>query len=132
MDNRAINPSSVAAPVGPYSQGVVASCDGTWLHVAGQIGIDANGDLAAGFEAQARQAWVNLVAILAASDMSVCDLVKVSSYLVDRSDAARLGPVRAEFLGQARPASTLVVVQALAHPDWLFEVDAVAFRPSRK
>jgi len=34
--------------------------------------------------------------------------------------------VRDEVLGRAAPASTLVVVQALAHPDWLVEIEAVA------
>lgn len=130
IDNRSINPSSVAAPAGPYSQAVAASGHGTWLHIAGQIGVDVNGKLASGFEAQARQAWANLVAILSAADMGVADLVKVTTYLLDPSDMSRLGPVRGAFLGQARPASTLVVVKALANPDWLFEVEAVAFRPA--
>jgi len=39
-----------------------------------------------------------------------------------------LNAVRAPFLGDARPASTLLVVQALARPEWLFEVEAVAYR----
>ena len=130
MTNRAINPSSVVSPAGPYSQAVAAHGHGTWLHIAGQIGVDIDGGLATGFEAQARQAWSNLVAILEASGMEVADLVKVTTYLVDQSDTALLGAVRGAFLGDARPASTLVVVQALAHPDWLFEVEAVAFRPA--
>lgn len=130
MTHRIINPPSVPAPAGPYSQAVATSAQGTWLHIAGQIGVDAQGQLALGFEAQARQAWTNLVAILDAADMTVSDLVKVSTFLVDRAHLPSLGPVRSSFLGQARPASTLLVVQALAHPDWLFEVEAVAFRPA--
>ncbi|MEI7782958.1 MAG: RidA family protein [Betaproteobacteria bacterium] len=130
MTHRIINPPSVAAPAGPYSQAVATSAQGTWLHIAGQIGVDARGQLAQGFEAQARQAWTNLVAILAAADMTVDDLVKVTTFLVDRTHLPSLGPVRSSFLGQARPASTLLIVQALAHPDWLFEVEALAFRSS--
>lgn len=130
MTHRIINPPSVPVPAGPYSQGVATGAQGTWLHIAGQIGVDAQGQLAQGFEAQARQAWTNLVAILDAADMTVSDLVKVSTFLVDRAHLPGLGPVRSSFLGQARPASTLLVVQALAHPDWLFEVEAVAFRPA--
>jgi len=128
--NRVVAPSSVAAPVGPYSHGIVSSAAGTWLHIAGQVGVDASGTLQAGFEAQARQAWENLVAVLSAVGMDVSHLVKVTTYLVAAGDLAKLGPVRAGFLGSARPASTLVVVAALARPDWLFEVDAVAFRPA--
>ena len=130
MSHRIINPPSVASPAGPYSQAISSSGQGSWLHIAGQIGVDAQGQLAQGFEAQAHQAWTNLVAVLAAADMTAADLVKVTTFLVDRSHLPSLGPVRSSFLGQARPASTLLIVQALAHPDWLFEVEAVAFKPS--
>lgn len=128
--NRTITPAGVAAPVGPYSQGIASSGTGTWLHVAGQIGVDPAGRLLEGFEAQARQAWTNLVAVLTAAGMDVSHLVKVTTYLVDAADLPKLGPVRGAFLGSARPASTLIVAQALAHPDWRFEVDAVAFLPA--
>ena len=56
--------------------------------------------------------------------------VKVTTYLVDGADMSKLGPVRGGFLGDARPASTLVVVKALARPEWLFEVEATAFLPT--
>lgn len=133
MGNQIIKPTEVAAPSGPYSQAIATRSDGgTWLHIAGQIGVDINGNLAKGFEAQARQAWANLVATLAAAGMGVTDLVKVTTYLVDQADMPRLGPVRGAFLGEARPASTLVIARALAHPDWLFEVEATAFRPTTR
>lgn len=125
-----VTPANVAAPAGPYSHGIVSSGPGTWLHIAGQIGMDANGRLQEGFEAQARQAWTNLVAVLAAADMDVSHVVKVTTYLVDGADMAKLGPVRGGFLGTARPASTLVVAKALARPEWLFEVEATAFKPA--
>lgn len=125
-----ITPADVAAPAGPYSHGIVTSGAGTWLHIAGQVGLDANGQLLEGFEAQARQAWTNLVAVLRAAGMDVSHLVKVTNYLVDGADMARLGPIRGGFLGAARPASTLVVAKALARPDWLFEVEATAFKPA--
>ncbi|WP_353236223.1 RidA family protein [Diaphorobacter ruginosibacter] len=126
---QSINPTEIAPPVGAYSHAVSASGQGQWLHVAGQIGIDAGGRLCEGFEAQARQAWMNLMAVLAAAGMDASHLVKVNSYLVDARHLPLLGPVRQGFLGEARPASTLVVAQALAAPQWLFEVDAVAFKP---
>lgn len=125
-----ITPANVAAPAGPYSHGVASSGPGTWLHIAGQVGIDAEGRLREGFEAQAHQAWTNLVAVLVAAGMDVSHVVKVTTYLVDGADMAKLGPVRMGFLGAARPASTLVVAKALARPEWLFEVEATAFRPA--
>jgi len=127
MSTTIVNPPTVAAPAGPYSQAVLVQGAGNWLHIAGQIGVDAQGKLAEGFEAQARQAWTNLVAVLAAAGMDVSHLVKVTTYLVDGADMGKLGPVRGAFLGDARPASTLVVAKALARPEWLFEVEATAF-----
>lgn len=126
---QALNPSTVAAPLGLYSQGVVAPAGGHWLHVAGQVGVLPDGRLAEGFEAQARAAWANLVAVLAEAGMGVQHLVKLNTYLVSATDLPLLAKVRSEYQGEARPASTLVIVQALARPEWLFEVDAVAWRP---
>lgn len=125
-----VSPPDVAAPVGPYSHGIVVTGPGAWLHIAGQVGVDAQGVLQDGFEAQAKAAWTNLVAVLTAAGMDVSHLVKVTTYLVDGDDLAKLGPVRGAFLGAARPASTLVVVKALARPQWLVEVEATAFRPA--
>ena len=124
-----IQPVDVAAPLGPYSHGVLVDGPGRWLHVSGQIGVDAAGQLGAGFEAQAELAWRNLVAVLHAAGMDVSHLVKVTTYLTSAADVTRLGPVRNAFLGTARPASTLVVVQALARAEWCVEVEAVAFLP---
>lgn len=123
-----IQPDGVAAPLGQYSHGVVASGPGRWLHIAGQVGVRPDGSLCEGFEAQAHQAFANLAAVLDAAGMDMTHLVKVNAFVVDAAHLPLLGPVRASFLGAARPASTLLVVPALARPQWLFEVDAVAFR----
>ena len=124
-----INPATVAAPAGAYSHGIATHGPGTCLHIAGQIGMTQDGRLLESFDAQADQAWKNLVAILATADMDVSHLVKVTTYLTRAADLPRLNAVRSLYLGDARPASTLVVVAALARPDWCFEVEATAFRP---
>jgi enamine deaminase RidA (YjgF/YER057c/UK114 family) len=77
---------------------------------------------------QADLAWSNLNEVLRAAGLEVADLVKVVTYVTDETQLAALGPVRLKYLGDARPASTLVVVKALARPEWLFEVEAVAFK----
>jgi 2-iminobutanoate/2-iminopropanoate deaminase len=53
-------------------------------------------------------------------------IVKLNTYLTDIRYRADLVPIREEFLGKKGPASTLVQVSALAHPDWLIEVEAIA------
>lgn len=122
------NPSTIAAPLGAYSNGVSAPGGGRWLYIAGQIGVRPDGSMATTFVDQAEAAWSNLVAILADAGMTTQHLVKVTHYLVRPDDLKQYNPVRGKHLGTARPASTLIIAQALAKPEWLFEVEAVAWR----
>ena len=108
MTAQKLNPPTIAAPVGAYTHGMLAPAAGQWLYVSGQIGVHPDGSLATGFADR--------------------HLVKVTTYLTNAADLKDLNPVRARFLKDARPASTLVIVQALARAEWLFEVEAVAFR----
>ena len=123
-----LNPSTIAAPVGAYSHSVRLSGAGQWLHIAGQIGVNAEGALAHGIEAQTDAAWQNLQAVLANAGMSVQHLVKLTTYLVDSEDLAAVNAVRKQYLGDIRPAATLVVAKGLAKPEWLVEIEATAFR----
>ena len=68
--------------------------------------------------------------VLQASGCSAADVCKVTVFLIDIADRARINPVRQEFFGDARPASTLVEVSALAVPGALLEIEAVAAIPS--
>lgn len=124
-----LNPATVAPPLGLYSQAVLVSAPGRWLTVAGQVGVRADGTLADGFAAQAEVALANIGAILAAAGMDATNLVKVTTFVTEAGDLPALGPIRAAFLGAARPASTLLVVKALARPEWLIEIEATAFKP---
>ncbi len=123
---KAHNPPTVAAPVGPYSHGAEMPGNARSLYIAGQVGMARDGTVPPDLEGQAAQAWRNLVAILASAGMNVGDLVKVTAYLTREEDVAAYGKVRTQFLGEARPASTLVIVKALARPGWLVEVEAIA------
>jgi 2-iminobutanoate/2-iminopropanoate deaminase len=120
------NPSTVAAPAGPYSHGVEIPAGARVLHLSGQIGIAPDGSLAADLEGQADQCWKNIKALLAAAGMGVEDLVKCTHFLTRPEHVAAYGRVRARHLGEARPASTLLVISALARPDMLVEVETIA------
>ena len=67
--------------------------------------------------------------VLAAAGATFADVVKVTVYLTDIDDRTRINPVRQEVFGDARPASTLVEVSALAIPGAKLEVEAVALVP---
>jgi len=67
-------------------------------------------------------------AILDHAGMNIGNVVKIMSFLTRPSDFADFARIRARHLGDHRPASTLLVVSALAHPKFLVEVEAVAVR----
>ena len=79
--------------------------------------------------AQVRQVFANLRAVLDAAGATFADVVKVTVYLTDIADRARINPVRQEIFGATRPASTLVEVSALVTPGAKVEIDAVAVLP---
>ena len=66
------------------------------------------------------------MAILESAGMGIDDVVKVTTYVTNVEDFWPMAKVRARFFGDARPASTGIVVKALAKPEWLVEVDLVA------
>jgi len=110
---------------------VVASRRPRTVYVSGQVAVDADGtpvgvgDLAA----QTEQVMKNLGEALAAAGASFDDVVKITTFVVDYSPADRavLSEVRGRYLPKDDPpASTLVGVSALAGPDWLVEIEAIA------
>jgi enamine deaminase RidA (YjgF/YER057c/UK114 family) len=121
-----LNPSTVVKPFSRYSQAVAAPADWRWLHISGQVGATPDGSILAGFEAQAKQCWSNILAILAADGMGVADVVKINIFVTRADCVAASRKIRDEALGEAQPASTFLVVAALAHPDLLIEIEAVA------
>jgi enamine deaminase RidA (YjgF/YER057c/UK114 family) len=56
----------------------------------------------------------------------MANIVKITTYVTNMSYRLDLAPIRAEFLGQKGPASTLVEISSLAHPDWMIEIEAIA------
>jgi len=115
-------------PISHYTDAVRA---GDLLFISGCVPVDAEGRLVGGDDvvAQARQVFANLGACLSAAGATFADVVKVTVYLTDVADRARINPVRQEVFGAARPASTLVEVSALAVPGAKLEVEAVSLIP---
>ncbi len=120
------NPGAIAAAIARYSLGVEAPATARWLYVSGQVGVAPDGAIADGPEAQMEAAWRNVLAILDSAGMGPGDLVKVTVFLTRAEDVGLYREVRDRMLAGAEPASTLIVITALAHPDWLVEIEAVA------
>jgi enamine deaminase RidA (YjgF/YER057c/UK114 family) len=119
-------PDTIAAPIAAYSHGVEIPANARILHTAGQVGLRTDGTTPEGVTAQTEVVWTNLVAILASAGMGIEDVVKVVTYVINEDDFWPMAQARAKFLGDARPASTGVIVKALAKPDWLVEVEVIA------
>jgi enamine deaminase RidA (YjgF/YER057c/UK114 family) len=111
-----------------YSQAVKVTGAQTVLFLAGQVAYDDKGNPAhrGDFASQARAVFRAVKAQVEAGGGTMQSIVKVNTYLTDIRHRADLVPIREEFFGKKTPASTLVAVAALAHPDWLIEVEAIA------
>jgi 2-iminobutanoate/2-iminopropanoate deaminase len=102
-----------------------------YVFVSGVAALDAEGKVhgAGDVVEQARVTLRNLGRVLHAAQASPADVVKVTIYLTDVGHRAAINPLRREFFGDARPASTLVGVAALVLPELLIEIEAIAYAP---
>ncbi len=126
MANNPANPGAVHAPAGAYSHSVDVPGGSRVVYLAGQIGLDPDGNAPVEFVGQADQAYRNVIAILEHHGLAMSDVVKMTHYLTDSADVPAYSEVRARWLGDARPASTLLIVSGLARPDLKVEIEVVA------
>ena len=103
---------------------------GNTIYVSGQIAYDSNGELVGegDMKAQTRQVFDNIKSILESAGSGLKDIVKINTYITDGSKFMDMLAVRSEIFGDDPPASTAVVVAALAFPALLIEVEAVAIK----
>ena len=120
--------AGLSEPISHYTDAVRF---GDLLFVSGVPPLDAGGAVVGPGDvvAQARQILENMAAILEAAGAGFGDVLKVTVYLTDVDDRTRINPVRQEYFGSARPASTLIGVAALPVPGMRIEIDAVVGLP---
>lgn len=101
---------------------------GNTLYVAGQVARDVNGELVAPGDAagQAQQVFHNLGVVLKAAGADWHNVVKITTYLVDRNDAAAVSAVRLAHFGDHRPPHTGLIIAGLGSPDVRLEVEVIA------
>jgi len=119
------NPAAVRAPIG-YSHSVKITGDHTRLIISGQVGVAPDGTIPQSGEAQIAQAFANLRAVLAENGMALENVVKTTSFLIDRDLLSAFRQARGAVFGDNPPASTLLFVAGLADPAWVFEIEAEA------
>lgn len=132
MTQQILLPQGWPRPSG-YSNGIATS--GTQIFVAGQIGWDTTGHIERGnFVAQARQALMNIVAVLNAGGARPEHVVRLTWYVTDaaqyRASSAALGTAYRQVMGHHYPVMTAVQVVALMEPDAVVEIEATAVLPN--
>ncbi|HKF78730.1 MAG TPA: RidA family protein [Candidatus Dormibacteraeota bacterium] len=126
-----VSPLRVAGlpePISHYSDAVLA---GDTLYVSGLVATDAGGDVVGVGDVveQTRQILSNLRRVLEAAGGGPQDVVKVTIFMRDVAQRPLINPLRQEFFGSHRPASTLVEVSRLVRDELLLEIEAVAVLP---
>jgi 2-iminobutanoate/2-iminopropanoate deaminase len=96
-----------------------------FLFVAGTLGLDPAGKPGATLAEQLDLIWSNIRAILAAADLTVDNIVRLTSYLRDASYAEANATARAAALGGRAVPTTAIVAETLVS-DWLVEIEVIA------
>ena len=122
-----LNPDGLAPPLGPYVHAVKVA-PGPLVFVSGCIALDERGHLVGpgDIAAQTRRAMENVQACLEAAGATLQDVVKITNYVLDAREYPKIAPVRAEFLKEPFPASSMVEVKGFMFPGLLIEIEAIA------
>jgi 2-iminobutanoate/2-iminopropanoate deaminase len=129
-----LDPVGVAAPIGLYSHASRVPAGSGLLFIAGQLAVDTGGKVVGegDFEAQARQVFANLRAVLAGAGLGPQNVVKFTTYMSSDSYVEPFYQAREKIFGAdwypggGYPPNTLLVVARLVRPEFMLEVEAVA------
>jgi 2-iminobutanoate/2-iminopropanoate deaminase len=121
------NPPGAPPVLRPYYANAVRVRAAEFLFVSGQVAWDEHGEIVGVGDPvrQAKQVFANLGVILRANGADFGDVVKVTVYVTDLAWFEDLSEVRLRYFRDRPPASVIVQVSALVHPDLLVEVDAI-------
>jgi 2-iminobutanoate/2-iminopropanoate deaminase len=122
-----IQPKELSDPRPRYSQGILAET-GKLLFIAGQTASDGKGNVVGkgDIEAQTRQVFKNLEAVLKEAGGTFDNLVMTTTYLTDIQYREGYNKVRMGYYKGTSPTSTLVVVKGLANKDYMIEIAGIA------
>lgn len=123
------NPKALFPPVAHYSHVVRLDVgDGALLFLSGSVAFDARGNVVGegDIAKQTEQVFKNISAVLDAHGASMRDVVQTTTYVTDISKLAQVNEVRVRFFPDNPPTSTTVEITALARPELMVEIEAVA------
>ena len=129
MQKTFLNPQSLHKPFSTYSHGIKVDGAQQIIFCAGQVSGDKDGNIFGkdDFWVQGHQVMANLRDVLAEGGATFADIVKATIFVVGQEYAQPGRDLCGEYFDKDNPpANTLVVCQALADPDFLVEVQAIA------
>lgn len=121
-----LSPDSAPKPASAYAQAVLHSANAKRLVISGQVGMTLEGKVLEGMEAQLRQCWINLFAVMAAAGFAKKHLVKTVIYVTQPGQVALSRRLRDEAMDGLLAASTYVQISGLAMPELLCEIEGEA------
>lgn len=123
-----IDPADLPESSPAYTHGTLVRGAHRTLYISGQPPWSTKDDIPTDFPGQCRLAWENVKTVLAAADMTVRNLAKVTVYLSDRRHREANSRIRHEVLGDHRPAITIIIT-GIYDEAWLLEIEAIAVAP---
>jgi enamine deaminase RidA (YjgF/YER057c/UK114 family) len=124
--HRPVSSPLLRAPPGPWSNAIEVLPGARYLYTCGLVGVRHDGTMEQGIEAQAVRIFENIHILLREANMDMNHVVKIVSYLVDVAEQPAYAKARAPYLGDARPAMTMLGISQLSHPTLRLEVEVVA------
>ncbi|GAA3452526.1 RidA family protein [Dactylosporangium matsuzakiense] len=108
-----------------YAQAALVTRAARTLFISGQVPEAPDGTVPEDFDAQCRQAWRNVLAVVKDAGMTERNLVKVTIFLSDRRHREANARIRHEVPGDHNPALT-VIITGIYEEVWLLEIEAIA------
>jgi enamine deaminase RidA (YjgF/YER057c/UK114 family) len=129
-DIKILNPDALGKPLGQYSQLTRVKAS-EFVFIAGQVGVDRDGKVADGFDAQCVQTFANIETALKSVGAGWGNIVQFTTYLVHSQDIPKFMTYRLRefpkmFANGAYPPNTLLMIDRLVQEPLLVEVQAVA------
>ncbi|RAI43555.1 RidA family protein [Rhodoplanes roseus] len=131
MSKQELSTDKLIKPLGHYAQAAVVEARGKMVFVSGMTARRADGSIAGigDIEAQTRQVIENIKSALETAGGTLDHVCRVDVYVRNMEHFQQIHKVRREYFKAPLPASTLVEVTKLAHPEYLIEINAIAVVP---
>ncbi|MFC5268608.1 RidA family protein [Kribbella qitaiheensis] len=131
MAKEQLTSEALRTPNGVFSQATTIEATGRLVFVSGMTARRPDGTIVGvgDVSEQTRQVCENVQTAVKAAGGTLDDVCRVDVYVRNMEDFAKIHEVRAQYFHEPLPASTMVEVSKLAHPDYLIEISAIAVIP---